>query len=198
MSVPRRPSRPVRAARNFVGMDRGCVGWRFMSVLGPPKSLAVPLLVVLLLSGIVPLSGAGDEVFDARGINPHRPFFSQLPYEHIDPLNGNLLLVFTDLSLPGNAGFDLKIQRSYNSKVFRDQTFGAVDSDSWAGVGWSLHLGRVKTTAQDLPLAVEMPDGSSHKLFPGFVDGSGKYVTRDYWLYDTSGVKWTPFSGPRA
>jgi uncharacterized repeat protein (TIGR01451 family) len=161
---------------------------RFMSMLDRRKSLVELLFVIMLTSGVVPLSRAGDEVFDARGMNPNRPFFSQLPYEQIDPLNGNLLLLFTDLSLPGNAGFDLKIQRSYNSKIFRDQTFGSVDWDSWAGVGWSLHLGRVKTTSQDLPLAFEMHDGSSHKLFPWFVDGSGKYVTRDYWLYDRSGT----------
>jgi hypothetical protein len=37
--------------------------------------------------------------------------------EHIDPMTGNLPLTFTDLVLPGNAGFDLKIQRIYNSKI---------------------------------------------------------------------------------
>ena len=109
---------------------------------------------------------------------------SQLPFEHIDPLNGNLLLAYTDLSLPGNAGFDLKIQRTYNSKIFANYPFGTLDADSWAGVGWSLHLGRVRTTQADVPLAVEMPDGSSHKLFEYFVGDPTKYVTRDYWIYD--------------
>ena len=140
---------------------------------------------------------ASDEIFDARGFKANRPMSSQLPYEHIDPLNGNLLLVFTDLSLPGNAGFDLKIQRTYNSKIFRDELFGAIDWDSWAGIGWSLHLGRVRTTQADLPLAAERPDGSSHKLFPNFVGGTApvtnaaRFVTRDYWLYD-AGTANTP------
>src|SRR4029450_4065065 len=59
-----------------------------------------------------------DEVFDARGLNPNRDFFSMLPYERVDPLTGNLLLTLTDLVLPGNAGFDLAIQRTYNSKIY--------------------------------------------------------------------------------
>jgi hypothetical protein len=46
-------------------------------------------------------------VFDATEFNRNRETFSVLPYEHVDPLTGNLLLTFTDLVLPGNAGFDL-------------------------------------------------------------------------------------------
>ena len=74
-------------------------------------ALAIPLL------GATASDGA---VFDERGFKPNREYFSQLPYEHIDPLTGNLLLTFTDLVLPGNAGFDLRIQRTYNSKICRD------------------------------------------------------------------------------
>lgn len=150
-------------------------------------TLAGAILVVGMLLSAWPAQG-GNEVFDARGFIPGRPTASQLPFEHVDPLTGNLLLVFTDLSLPGNAGFDLQIQRSYNSKIFLTETFGPLESDSWAGVGWLLHLGRVRTAQDESPIAVEMPDGSSHKLFPNFVGDSGKFVTRDYWLYDRSGV----------
>jgi uncharacterized repeat protein (TIGR01451 family) len=95
-------------------------------------------------------------------------------------------LEFTDLTLPGNAGFDLVLKRTYNSKIFLDQTFSTLDWDSWAGVGWSFHLGRVPVDMRpsETPRAVEMPDGSSHKLFANFVGNSGEYVTRDYWVYD--------------
>jgi hypothetical protein len=142
---------------------------------------ALPVFLVLSL----PYPLAANEIFDARGFNPNRPSSTQLPFEHIDPLTGNLLLVFTDLTLPGNAGFDLAIQRTYNSTIFRDdETFSTIDWDSWAGVGWSMHLGRVRTQQDDTPLAVEMPDGSSHKLFPNFVGNSALQVTRDYWLYN--------------
>ena len=91
---------------------------RILSVLAAVLGLAVP-------------ATAANEVFDARGFAPNRDYFSQLPYEHIDPLTGNLLLTFTDLVLPGNAGFDLKIQRTYNSKIFQDyQNFGDAHESS--------------------------------------------------------------------
>jgi hypothetical protein len=55
-------------------------------------------------------------VFDATGFQQNRDYFSQLPFEHIDTLTGGLVLTFTDLMLPGNAGRELRIQRAYNSK----------------------------------------------------------------------------------
>jgi Domain of unknown function (DUF6531) len=90
-------------------------------MINGPRQFHQVLLVatVALLLRSANADGA-DRVFDARGFDPHRPFFSQLPFEHIDPLTGNLLLTFTDLVLPGNAGFDVKIQRTYNSKIYKD------------------------------------------------------------------------------
>ena len=61
---------------------------------------------------------AADPVIDGKGFGPNRELVSQLPFEHVDPMTGNLLLTFTDLELPGNGGFDLRIQRTYNSKVY--------------------------------------------------------------------------------
>ena len=57
-----------------------------------------------------------DPVFDAKGFQQNRDYFSQVPYEHIDTLSGSLVLTFTDLVLPGNGGRDLRFQRTYNSK----------------------------------------------------------------------------------
>jgi YD repeat-containing protein len=62
-------------------------------------------------------TAAQDAVFDAKGFQQNRDYFSQQPYENIDTLSGNLILTFTDLALPGNAGHDLKFQRTYNSKL---------------------------------------------------------------------------------
>jgi len=52
-----------------------------------------------------------------------RPAFSRTattlrkqPFEHIDTLSGNLILTVHDLVLPGNAGRELRFQRTYNSK----------------------------------------------------------------------------------
>jgi len=58
-----------------------------------------------------------DPVIDARGHQTNRDYFSQQPFENIDTLSGSLVLSFTDLVLPGNAGRDLRFTRTYNSKV---------------------------------------------------------------------------------
>src|ERR1043166_145772 len=107
---------------------------------------AIPVAVLFAIS--VELAGAvvghADAFFDATGFQPNRAYFSQLPYEHIDPLSGNLILTFTDLSLPGPAGLDLRIQRTYNSHFW--SSYGGVNQnieDTWAGIGWTLHMGRV-------------------------------------------------------
>jgi CSLREA domain-containing protein len=138
---------------------------------------------------ILAAQAAPAQVFNERGFKPNRDFFSQLPFEHIDPLTGNLLLTFTDLVLPGNAGFDLRVQRTYNSKIYRDTTFGTLDEDSWAGVGWTLHFGRVwnGTAAPGSPPVVEMPDGSRHPMFNHVAPPAGCgscWISRDYWIYD--------------
>ena len=132
-------------------------------------------------------SQAVGQVFDDKGFNRNREFFSQLPFEHIDPLTGNLLLTHTDLALPGNAGFDLRIQRAYNSKIHINYALGQTGfaEDSWAGVGWTLHMGRVFNVlgTDTASPVVEMPDGSRHPTFD-MVGTSAEYISRDYWLYD--------------
>ena len=72
------------------------------------------MIVVLLWS--TPASAQDDAIFDAKGFQQNRDYFSQQPFEHIDTLGGGLILTFTDLVLPGNAGRDVRFQRSYNSK----------------------------------------------------------------------------------
>jgi hypothetical protein len=142
---------------------------------------------------------AADPVYDARGFDPNRAFFSQLPYEHIDPFTGNLLLTFTDLVLPGDAGFDLKIQRTYNSK---EADPGICSEDSWAGIGWTLHFGRVfNWHSYDVtPPVIEIPDGSQHQTFHHIAAPSGCvscFVTRDHWIYDKSTATLTLPNGTR-
>ena len=124
--------------------------------------------------------GAPD-VFNAWGFDQNRDYFSELPFEHIDPMTGNLLLTFTDLVLPGNASFNLRIQRTYNSKIFRDYPSQVINEDSWVGIGWRMHIARVRN-----PLVapiIEMSDGSTHPTFT-HVDGSGRHITKDYWIYN--------------
>ncbi len=51
----------------------------------------------------------------ARAKHAAHGSFSLLPWEHIDTYTGNVVLSFTDLVLPGNAGFNLAIQRIFNT-----------------------------------------------------------------------------------
>src|SRR5262245_4034725 len=67
--------------------------------------------------------------FDGPGCYPGRDYVNQSFAEHVDPFNGNLELHYVDFFLPGNGGFDLKVQRSYNS-------INAGDAYSPFGRGW--------------------------------------------------------------
>jgi hypothetical protein len=86
---------------------------------------AIALSMVLLVAIDARVACAqGDPIFDAAGFQQNRDYFSQQPFEHIDTLGGGLVLSFTDLMLPGNAGRDLTFQRSYNSKGGGGWRFG--------------------------------------------------------------------------
>src|SRR3954469_25405 len=60
---------------------------------------------------------APSVTFDPVAAQVKRGYFAQLPFERIDMVNGNLLLSFTDLVLPGNAGMDLRISHSFNKQT---------------------------------------------------------------------------------
>lgn len=143
---------------------------------------------------------AQHPIFDARGFDQNRPYFSRLPFEHVDPMTGNLLLTFTDLVLPGNAGFDFAIRRTYNSKIYLDYNGSGetIRDDSWAGIGWTLHFGRVLhggNPADATSPIIEMPDGSAHQAYP--YNGtppagcSPCYITKEYWIYDKDDYRLT-------
>lgn len=76
---------------------------------------AVVVAVVACVSGGGTAHGQG--VLGASGFSPLRTTHAVAPFEHVDPFSGNLLLTFTDLELPGNAGMSLRVQRVYNSKM---------------------------------------------------------------------------------
>ena len=67
---------------------------------------AAHLLLVVAVVGYLdrPAARAQSSPFLQRGAPMARDTHTAFPYEHVDPLSGNLLLVTTDLALPGNAG----------------------------------------------------------------------------------------------
>lgn len=58
----------------------------------------------------------GDPVYDVSGVKYGRGYFAPSSFERVDAVTGNLLIEFSDLSLPGNAGMNVSIVRSYNSR----------------------------------------------------------------------------------
>jgi YD repeat-containing protein len=124
-------------------------------------------------------------VFDAKGFQKNRDYFSQLPFEHIDTLTGNLVLTFTDIVLPGNAGMDLKIQRTFNLNAPGQWTFGI------AGVPLRIRYPNAPIVSpEDTPRypIVVSSDGAEHQSTPDTADWmyGNAYITADFWRYDRS------------
>jgi hypothetical protein len=76
-------------------------------------------IVLSLFFGLAPSAPAAAQDqpgVEATGLSSTRAYLSVLPWESIDVYSGSLVLTYTDLVLPGNAGFDLAVTRVYNSK----------------------------------------------------------------------------------
>ena len=148
---------------------------------------AVALL--LLAHALHPDGLRAETPHGATGFAPTRSTHSVAPFEHVDPFSGNLLLTFTDLVLPGNAGLNLVVQRTYNSKIHRDyqDTPNHFKLRTWVGMGWSLHFGRVVQSQSFTPgePTIQMSDGSSHPLYNALDPSNphGSWVTSQVWRY---------------
>jgi hypothetical protein len=64
-----------------------------------------------------------DDALNNKGLHAERSYFSPEPYEHFDTMSGNVVLTFTDLALPGNAGRELRFQRTYNNQHYQSGGF---------------------------------------------------------------------------
>ena len=60
-------------------------------------------------------------------------------YDAVDPFSGQLSISHTDLSIPGDGGFDLHLTRAYSTHRAK-LAFGG---KSVVGHGWDLHMGRI-------------------------------------------------------
>jgi YD repeat-containing protein len=153
--------------------------WRFARVVAG--------VVVGALAACVP--AAAQTPFTHQGADAkHAPY--GLTSGQVDPASGNLTVVVTDLVLPGNAGFNLAIQRVYNSSVFPDYNEGqstVLEEDSWAGIGWKLHFGRVIKPDSTVggETQIEMGDGSRQAVYSTTAHPEG-WMTSGFGLYDKS------------
>jgi hypothetical protein len=83
---------------------------RFMALTGAGMRIGC------LLLGFASSAFGQPDPIDARGNVPQQGSLSFFPWETINTYGGNVLLSFLAIVLPGNAGFNLVVQRSYNSK----------------------------------------------------------------------------------
>ena len=99
-------------------------------------------IVFCLLSwGVVQAQEAIPDFYKDPGIYPNRSYVNQDETDFVDPFTGSLQIHHTDIHLPGNGGFDLSVQRSYNTAAI-DPAFLTATRTS-LGVGWTLHFGPV-------------------------------------------------------
>jgi YD repeat-containing protein len=129
-------------------------------------------VLIALISAGVSAQEVIPDFYRDPGLYPNRSYVNQGFNEHIDPFTGSLQHHYVDLHLPGNGGFDLKVVRSYNSASVDGLNPAAYES--LAGVGWTIHFGRVLKKDTSICLGgatvannpvIELPDGSRQTLF---------------------------------
>jgi YD repeat-containing protein len=126
-----------------------------------------------LVSPTTAWAQSGDAGLEETGVKLSRAYLSLMPWERIDTYAGGLVLTFTDLVLPGNAGFDLRFGRSYNSK-------GPVH---WRiGPGLMRQADEINSPVPQGNPVIITADGSEERSFE--TDRTGVYRTLSYAEYD--------------
>jgi YD repeat-containing protein len=144
----------------------------------------------LVMSTNVAAEGPDQEpipgFYQEPGLSPNRESLRNSSRERIDPFTGKLQWHFIDIAIPGNGGFDLKVQRSYSS---RNEDY----EPSPLGIGWSMHFGRMlrkaiiafcdpnQNNASNNPV-FEAPDGSRQVFYPA-MDGP-HWISANRWKAD--------------
>jgi hypothetical protein len=162
-----------------------------------------------LFKGIVPLViavapvvvAAADQVVspipDFQQSNETSPFeLNDSEDEAIDSHLGALRLAYTDMEIPGNAGFNLKVVRSYSSSRLKSGGHADMGPYTPKPLGWAVHFGRIYamnrrcedggTSINYAPL-LETPDGN--RRWGMFTDSANlpKMMTQDRWSISCSG-----------
>jgi YD repeat-containing protein len=146
------------------------------------RRAAGSIVVVTVLSlAVVSGAYAQGEVAapNEKGVPPNRDYLSLLPFEVIDTASNNLILRFTDLVLPGNAGRSVQIER-----VFSNSTFG---------VGWRMGIAGVPMrvveppvrwlVASDFNVPWDLQQERRHT--PAFQTLEGGAIRTTYWAQPT-------------
>jgi len=139
------------------------------------KSLALTIALTLLW---VTVSVAQEHPNVAKGIAAGSGF-ATAHIDTVNPFNGNLALRLpVGQSYPVNAGLSYQLGLVYNSQVWEhqiyDESTAAIPARaSNAGLGWSLHLGRLNPPQLESSSSPDFnrntylaPDGSLHTFYP--------------------------------
>ena len=157
--------------------------------------------LVVILAGLfsLPSPAQQGDVFDQfyryvevknKAIEPH------LPGESVDHFTGTLRIVQEDMFLPGKAGLDLRIIRTYSSRIWgrsdllTNEPLIADKEPTSVGFGWSMHMGRIRNPnasgqlvgtcgGGDFPI-YEAPDGTARVFYPES-SSMTRFVSRDHW-----------------
>lgn len=136
---------------------------------------------------------AVPDYYQEPGLSRNKNYESQAVNEAIDTFSGKLQYHFTDLFIPGNGGLDIAVQRSYNA--IDDPLATTVpwpQEFSPAGLGWTMHFGRIIRGANLLICSsnwststknpvLEMPDGQRRVLYEYDMNSPTMWVTKDFW-----------------
>src|SRR5688572_13294941 len=162
---------------------------------GADRRLAfvVVFSITLCLAARVAAQGNPDPVFDAKGFQANRDYVSELPFEHVDTISGGLVLTFTDLMLPGNAGGGLRVQRTYNSKNGL-WTFGLAGIVLRVVDNWPDNLMTDRGPTLYTSDGGERLAGSQLYDYPGDLVESRRIMMTDrFWkYYRSSRILWMP------
>jgi hypothetical protein len=127
-----------------------------------------------------------QDVSQNKGFHAERLYFSPEPFEHVDPVTGNVLLAFTDLVLPGNAGRRLEFQRTFNNQP-RGLVLGVPQTSRWSfgfpGVVMQIKMQAPPSQGEQFPTAIEDTDLLRSMILwhtPLFVMGDGSVVRTIY------------------
>jgi hypothetical protein len=145
--------------------------------------LHIHLIIALAVIGGNEAAAQSSSFFNSPGIQHSRDYVSMLPFEHFDPSTGSMVLTFTDLELPGNAGRSLRFQRTYNSKSGL-WTFGLTGHVMTVFDGWP------QGASITVPPTFFTADGGQHRAalwLNAANQGNDSYrkaATDTFWQYD--------------
>jgi YD repeat-containing protein len=153
------------------------------------RSIAFACVLVFAFS-----NGHAEEIRDyyaEPGLNPFKDSINQHFNEHVDPFSGTLQLKYTDLTIPGNGGMDININRVYTSLQTNQYPVLGLN-----GLGWTMHFGRIvisrnhidklctqhlyDATTRENP-SLELPDGGRELLVINHINNDGSLITRSNW-----------------